>query len=347
MKVNILTDKVAWFGKYSGYECLTDYLPKNVVPQLSTAKYNWLNKLRGKFFKILYNWNSRSEEVLNEINFINKIKKSKASHILYLENHYHLISQVKNFDKRVFDKKVFATIHLPFCMWSRRRLDALSNIENVILLYKEELGEFSKYIAKERIHVIRHGVDTDFFKPGDPSIIRKNKILFVGHFLRNFKMFEAVYERLTADKANNFEFHMIIPTEHRHPPILQKLGSCSNIFFHEKLSDEELLAHYQDSYLLLMPLDNSGANTGIVQALATGLPIVTTDVGGIRSYGGGEVFPLVANDDVDGMVELFYKFWNDAPFRKRMAENERNFAVAYLDWRKIASEHVNLYNKAG
>jgi len=36
-----------------------------------------------------------------------------------------------------------------------------------------------------------------------------------------------------------------------------------------------------------MPMKSSGANNAIVEALACGLTVVTTDVGGICDYGGG------------------------------------------------------------
>ena len=44
-------------------------------------------------------------------------------------------------------------------------------------------------------------------------------------------------------------------------------------------------------------MNESGANTAVVESLACGLPIVTTDVGGIRNYGGNDLFPIVNNND--------------------------------------------------
>ena len=338
MKVNVLSDKIGWFGKYSGYECLPDYYPKSIDATVNIATYNFYNKVLGKFYKVQNKINSRSEDIFNEIKFSRKVSSNDASHILYLESHIHLL---KNLSPR---NKVFGTIHLPFSRWSPGCLELLSKMEHIILLYKEELEAFSQYIPKSKIHVIRHGVDVNFFKPGNPGEIHRNKVLFVGHFLRNFEMFFAVFKILSKDNHSKFEFHFIIPTEHRHPPILKMLMTFNNVFFHENLSDEELLKHYQNSYVLLMPLEDSGANTGIVQALATGLPIITTDVGGIRSYGGDEVFPLVENNDTQKMVELFYQYYNDIKFKNAISEKQRNFAVEKLDWLKVAQEHVNLYS---
>ena len=78
---------------------------------------------------------------------------------------------------------------MPISRWTEDSLQKLSYLDNAIILYEEEVNQFSNYISREKIHVIKHGVDIDFFKPGNPALVQKNKILFVGHFLRDFEMF--------------------------------------------------------------------------------------------------------------------------------------------------------------
>ncbi len=116
-----------------------------------------------------------------------------------------------------------------------------------------------------------------------------------------------------------------------------------NIRWHSGLSDDELLALYQKSYLLILPMDASGANTAIVESLASGLPIVTTDVGGIRDYGGGSVFPLIENNDVDGMVNQIDFLLNHEEIRENISLQSRKFAEDHLEWRRIAMLHLEAY----
>jgi len=341
MKINVLTDKIVWFGKYSGYECLTDYFSNDVSLSLIIPKYVFVNKLVGKFMKLYLRWNHISHaQAFAEISFFWKIRQQDISHILYLENHLHVLPLLKK-----NKGKLIGTIHLPFNQWSEERLRLLSTLDNAIILYDEELDYFAKYISINKINVIKHGVDIDFFKPGKSTNIQKNKILFVGHFLRNFKMFLEVYEILEKKFKNELEYHFIIPTPHRHPPILKKIVNLPNTFFHEGLSDEELLEFYQNSYLLMMPMDDSGANTAIVQAIATGLPIITTDVGGIRSYGGNEIFPVVSNNASEKMAELFVKYYTNPDYRNSIAQKQRQFAVEQLDWNLISEKHYDVYKK--
>lgn len=339
MKLLYLSNKIPWFGKYSGYECLPNYLPSQIEASIVYPKVNTINRILGKCVKIKYDWDFINPyEAFAEIIFKNRINRYGISHILYLENHLHLFKQ---FDLK--KSNVFGTIHLPISRWKEEQLCNLDKINNLIFLYKEELEAFGRYVNIEKLRVIKHGVDINFLKPGDQAQVKRNKILFVGHFLRNFDMFYKVYEIIEKEISDAFEYHFIIPEIHRDNIILNKLSYKKNIFFHQKLSDEELLSFYQSSSMLLMPMNDSGANTAIVQAIATGLPILTTDVGGIRSYGGGDIYPVIANNDSYALAELFAKYYYGNDLRNKQSLLLRNYAINNLDWYKIALQHSEAY----
>jgi len=341
MKLNVLSNKISWFGKFSGYECLTEYFLENVSLKTTRSKKIFLNRVIGKIIQKFRKWNGTSpEEIFAEVSFINKMSSNVISHILYLENHVHILPLIQR-----KQKKVVGTIHLPISRWTEDRLQKLTFLDNAIILYKEELEEFSKYISRDKIDVIKHGVDIDFFKPGDATLVQKNKILFVGHYLRDFDMFMSVYHLLlSTDFGKSLEFHFIIPAPFRNIAALDTIVNLETVFFHGGLSDEELLEFYQTSYLLFMPMVDSGANTAIVQAISTGLPVLTTDAGGIRSYGGGEIFEVIKKNDIEGMTELFTKYYFNPDFRNSVSQKQRKFAIEQLDWNIVAEQHLKVYN---
>ena len=340
IELKFLSNKIAWFGKYSGYECLPEYMPKNINCEIIRARKNNIEKVFGKLSQIKHSWfHVMPEEIFAELRFYKKINTKSIFHILYLENHIHL------FKKHIKSTNVISTIHIPLKNWNTENLKLLSKLKNAIILYEEDFKGFSEYIEEKDLHVIKHGVDTEFFKPSETIKPMKNKILFVGHYLRNFEMFYKVYNLIHKNISPDIEYHFIIPENFRRNVILEKLKNIKNIFFHQNLSDEELLSHYQSSYLLLMPMNDCGANTAVVQALSTGLPILTTDVGGIRSYGGFDTFPIVNQNDELGMLELFDRYYKFESFRDEISIKQRQFALKYLKWETIANEHIKLYDK--
>jgi glycosyltransferase involved in cell wall biosynthesis len=92
-------------------------------------------------------------------------------------------------------------------------------------------------------------------------------------------------------------------------------------------------------------MECTSANNAIVESLACGLPVVTTDVGGIRDYGGGSIYPVVANNDDDSMVELVEKYLDHPEWRNETGRRCRKFAENNLAWPIIALKHLQLYKK--
>lgn len=221
-------------------------------------------------------------------------------------------------------------------------LENLKRLSSAIILYQSELKFFENYIGQNRVKFIHYGVDTDFFHPIKQESFQSKHILFAGHYLRNTAMLHRIVVRL-ARLYPDVHFDLLVPEHERHTEGLLELTNHPHVTWHQKLSDESLRQLYQSSYLLLLPMNNSGANTAVVEALACGLPIVTTDIGGIRDYGGGSIYPIVPNNDDDAMLDLVEQYFAHPEWRNEVAIACREFAEQYLAWPLIAQKHLESY----
>lgn len=339
MKIHFLSYHFPWFGKHIGYENMIPYL-RNFNCLTTLNKDSKINRAIGKVIKTFNHWeNVRSDEAFTGWQFKKDAHNYDISHILYLETYLFLL---KNSLRR--NESIIGTIHLPMNRWTQENLSYLANLKAAIILYNEEANEFAKYIGSDKLHVLRYGIDTKFFRMDKRVAVIKNQILFVGHYLRDFDLLFDVFHLIKKEIGDDFEFHFVIPPHYRNEKVLASLAKEPNVYFFEKLTDEELLHKYQTSYVMLMPMKDSGVNTAIMQALSIGLPVITNDAGGIKSYGGNTIFP-VAKSEAYSLAELFYRYYRSTEFRDEISMMQRSFAEAELDWSKIAKEHAAVYQK--
>jgi len=264
---------------------------------------------------------------------------NRPLHILYGEAH---LPEWCDFPVRLRERTLL-TLHQPFRRWDHPSLESLGKFRNAIVLSSHEKDLFREKMAPgARVCFIRHGAETEFFRPGRPG--DTPRLLYSGVHLRNVAMFS----RLAAALETNLPHVVIdalVPRNRRTGIHFESLGRLSNIRWHEGLDDLSLLALYQHSYLLLLPMNDSSANTAVVEALSCGLPVVTTDVGGIRDYGGGSVYPVVPNDDDGAMIALIERYLGSRDIRDSTGDACREFAERELCWKRIAADHAAWYRE--
>jgi glycosyltransferase involved in cell wall biosynthesis len=334
-----LREKIPWFGGHSGYEQLTRHVHELQPVHTVKPREGRLARYSGSTYARLQGRYGRGAASLSELEFRlqRRLQRSAASHILYLENHFELLESWTG-----AQHDLVGTVHLPPPVWKPEQCQLLSRLGSALVLYRRDISFFEQYVGKGRVHFIHHGADVTFFKPDPAKICTSPRILYSGVYLRNEPMLVRVLERLVK-KHPDLRFDLLVPAHHRHSPALAPLLQHPAVIWHAGLNDEQLRELYQKSYLMLLPMNHSGANTAVVEALTSGLPVVTTDVGGIRDYAGGEIFPVVPNDDDDAMVALVEQYLADPSWRNETARRCREFVEQKMAWPLVAQKHLEFY----
>jgi len=109
-----------------------------------------------------------------------------------------------------------------------------------------------------------------------------------------------------------------------------------------RLSDEELRCAYWEADLLLLPLTDATANNAILEAMACGLPVVSTDVGGVAEALGAEAGVLCPPRDPAALAEAVGALAAAPERRAEMGRAGRSRAET-LSWLRIAALHHDFY----
>jgi len=147
----------------------------------------------------------------------------------------------------------------------------------------DEQAAYLKTQTDAPVLKIAHGVDSEFFAPGAAISSNKSRLLFVGQWLRDF---ETLYKSMEVIWASHPEVELdcVVPMDARVHPAMLQLARNPRVRWHAGLSVERLKELYQQATLLFLPVIDSTANNAVVEAMASGLPVVSTNVGGMPDY---------------------------------------------------------------
>ena len=237
-------------------------------------------------------------------------------------------------------RRVVMVAHQPPA-WYRlnwRDFGVLQGLGALICLSEEQAVFFESFCDSPVVRS-RHGVCHDFFAPcgTEVGLGGEPRLLFVGGWLRDFGTLQAAMSEVWK-KYPGVRLDCVVPREARNGTAVYLLARDPRVRWHAGISPESLRELYQGASLLFLPLLDSTANNAIVEAMACGLPVVTSDVGGVAEYlpveGGARCIPRDAAHHALAVLE-----WLGNPTRRADASQPlRDVAVLRLDWTQIAAE---------
>jgi len=146
------------------------------------------------------------------------------------------------------------------------------------------------------------------------------------------KGFDLLVEAMPALLAAVPGAHAIVigdgPEEAALASLAEGLGVRSRVRLHGPSADVTALLAAAD--VLAAPSRNEGMGRALVEAMALGVPVIGTDVGGIPSVvGDDEAGRLIPPDDVPALAAALIELGRDASVRAKLAEVARERAETF------------------
>jgi len=273
-----------------------------VMDQIHVHRFRWLEP---KKFRALVHFNGLMDTfrmityvISLFFNLIRIIRKYKIQII-----HAHSVIPtgfIASIVSKVMGKPLFITAHgmdinnfenKPFFNYFISRS---LNSSSKSIAVSEDLAKKMRAMAedKNKIIVLRNAVDTSRFNPTKNKSIRKNfkikdeeiLILYVG-YLDEFK---GIYELINAFNIIHSENRkvklMMIgagPKKDHLLKILTEMNIENEVIFTGRVEPQKIHKYYQAADIFVLPSYTEGLPVSVLEAMACGLPIVATDVGGI------------------------------------------------------------------
>jgi glycosyltransferase involved in cell wall biosynthesis len=306
-------------------------LLKNLV--FSQKSATWLQQHRAEFDIVKVNGAITSAKSdVNAVHFVHSSwLKSPAHPIRQDRNHYGVYQWCYTSLNAVWEKQAFQ---------QARQVVAVSQ------QVKQELLEIG--VPEPKIRVILNGVDLQEFQPGSGDRHRLNLpdavslAMFVGDIRSNRKNLETVLHALVRVP----ELHLAVvgaTAESPYPELSRRLGLSQRAHFLGYRRDLPDLMRSCD--LFVFPSRYEACTLVLLEAMASGLPIVTAKTAGGSEIVTEECGAILADpEDTDGLALLLQQFTNDPQRRHSMGRSARSIAQEHT-WSRKAQAYVDLFEQ--
>ncbi len=173
---------------------------------------------------------------------------------------------------------------------------------------------------------------------------------FVGR-MRYYKGLDHLLRAMTQVPAARLLLVGDGPLRHGLQRLARALGIAGRVVFAGEVSNEDLPACYRAADLFVLPSTGRAEafGTSLVEAMATGLPVISTEVSSGTSWvnEAGTTGLVVPPSDAAALASAIDRLRGDAPLRSRMGAAARGRAVSLFRLSSMVDRVDEVYRAAG
>ena len=236
---------------------------------------------------------------------------------------------------------------------NQRAVDKLmARVDGAIVLGQNLTHIFEPWLSPEKIHVVPNGGDYDF--PSNHNQKQKIEILYLSNFLPG-KGFDVLLEAL-GDLRGHGETNWHLTARGRRP-VGSFIDRCSDIIEQRQLGDsidwgdvvqgdEKWKLLSQADIFVFPPVDPEGQPWALIEAIAAGLPCISTDRGAISEtviHGySGFITPPGHREGLEAALQMLI---TQEDLRISMSQRARQHYLTHFTTQHMVDRLLNVYQK--
>jgi L-malate glycosyltransferase len=211
----------------------------------------------------------------------------------------------------------------------------------------------SNYDVKKDIQVIPNFIDTEVFRPVDAKNLRRliapngeSVLIHVSNFRAVKRVQDAIRAfKLVLDGGIKAKFLFVGdgPDRSECQALARELGVAQHVRFLGKQS--ELAALLAASDIFMIPSGNESFGLSALEAMACGVPVISSDVGGLPEVNvHGETGYVVPMGDIEMLAQRIRELLENEPLRRQMGDASLVRATTMFSIENLIPRYEDLYD---
>jgi len=242
---------------------------------------------------------------------------------------------------------------------SKLEVETAKKATIIVTISNYSLKKIQKYygIEQSKVRIVPNGVDIEKFKPMDTTAVRQKFglgnelcVLFVGSLIprKGLPFLVEAAKKVVKDRADT-KFLIVGdgPLRNQLSDSLKTANLSGNFKFFGNLKDDVLPAIYNCADLFVLPSIQEGQGIVLLEAQASGKPLVAFDVGGVNeAVQNQETGLLVEGGNIEALADALLKLLTDKTLMEKMGSNGRKFVSENYTWDICAQKMLKVYHEA-
>jgi len=268
------------------------------------------------------------------------VARAKGTPLIITQHNDHLPPSMINAFLYLFNSCTLGR----YTLFEAKKIIALSSATKTHLLLTGA--------KEEKIEIVPNAVDTDMFSPYKKNLLKEkwgisdSVILFVGR-LKKEKGLEYLLHAYSEVKKRIGEAKLVIvgegPERGSLRNLQKKLG-VSDVFFLGSVRNKFMPNIYVGCDVLVLPSISEPFGNVVIEAMATGKPVIGSYVGGmkdtiIHGVSGYHVYP----GSIKQISKYLIKLLSNESLRRRLGKNARKRAIEEYNQKNVITRIERLY----
>jgi len=217
--------------------------------------------------------------------------------------------------------------------------------KKVVAMSKSDQQVMKTQVTKLDADIVPNGVDSQFFAQTQRKKTKQPTVLFVGNFrwLQNREAVEFLVSKVWPQIIQILPRAKLWIVGRNPTDSVRKLAKNSQIIVDDKVGD--IRWAYAASDVMLAPIFGPGGTRfKILEAMASGLPVVTTTTG-IEGVPASDKKEVIIADDAQRLAKSTTELLSDRQLSQTLAVNAKKLIAKHFDWSEISLKLDQIYRE--